>query len=98
MLELIEVPLGLQELLKVLLEMAVVFLLTQLAKSGFDFSGYKSQIVAALFASAMVVIDAVLAKVPASLEGIVAALLNLLLVVLGSFGAYKLYRQFFPKK
>lgn len=95
---LVEVPVPLQALLQVGIEIAIVFLLTQLAKAGFDFSGYKAQLVAAVFGAVMVIVNSLLAKVPANLEGIVGALLNLLVVVLGSFGVYKLYRQFVPKK
>jgi hypothetical protein len=94
---LIELPLELQELLKILIEVGVVFVLTQLAKSGLDLSGYKSQFTAALFTALMVVVDALLAKVPLSLEGIVAALLNLAVVLFAAFGAYKVYRQYVPK-
>ena len=95
---LVEVPVELQSLIQIGIEVAVVFILTQLAKAGFDFSGYKAQIVAAVFSAVMVFANALLAKVPANLEGIVGALLNLLVVVLGSFGVYKIYRQFVPKK
>ncbi len=90
---LVEVPVPLQALLQIGIEIAIVFLLTQLAKLGFDFSGYKAQLVASFFSAAMVVINALLARVPVSLEGIVGALLNLVVVVLGSFGVYKLYKQ-----
>ena len=90
---LVEVPVPLQALIQVGIEIGIVFLLTQLAKLGFDFSGYKAQLVAAFFSAVMVVLNSLLAKVPASLEGIVGALLNLLVVVLGSFGVYKLYKQ-----
>ena len=95
---LVEVPVELQSLILIGIEVAVVFILTQLAKAGFDFSGYKAQLVAALFGAVMVIVNSLLAKVPANLEGIVGALLNLLVVVLGSFGVYKIYRQFVPKK
>ena len=90
---LVEVPVPLQALIQVGIEIGIVFLLTQLAKLGFDFSGYKAQLVAAFISAVMVVLNSLLAKVPASLEGIVGALLNLLVVVLGSFGVYKLYKQ-----
>jgi hypothetical protein len=90
---LIEIPVALQALIQIGVEIAVVFLLTQLAKLGFDFSGYKAQLVAAFFGAVMVVVNSLLARVPANLESIVAALLNLLVVVLGSFGVYKLYKQ-----
>ena len=95
---LVEVPVELQSLIQIGIEFVAVFLLTQLAKAGFDFSGYKAQITAAVFSAVMVFANALLAKVPANLEGIVGALLNLLVVVLGSFGVYKIYRQFVPKK
>ena len=95
---LVEVPVELQALIQVGIEIAIVFLLTQLAKAGFDFSGYKAQITAAVFSAVMVFVNALLAKVPASYESLAGALLNLLVVVLGSFGVYKLYRQFVPKK
>lgn len=91
---LIEVPVELQALIQVGIEIGVVFLLVQLAKLGFDFSGYKSQIVAALVGAVMVIVQSLLAKVPANLEGIVLALLNLLVVVLGAFGVHALYKRF----
>lgn len=91
---LIEVPVELQALIQLGIEIGVLFLLVQLAKLGFDFSGYKSQIVAALFGAVMVILQAVFAKVPANLEGLVAALLNLLVVVLGAFGVHALYKRF----
>jgi len=96
--QLISVPVELQALIQVGVEIAVVFVLTQLLKLGFDFSGYKAQIVAALVGAVMVIVNSLLAKVPASLEGIVGALLNLLVVVLGAFGVYKVYRSLRPKK
>lgn len=95
---LVQVPVELQSLIQIGIEIGIVFVLTQLAKAGFDFSGYKAQLVAAVFGAVMVIVNALLAKVPANLEGIVGALLNLLVVVLGSFGVYKLYRQYVPKK
>ena len=90
---LIEVPPALQSLIQIGVEILVVFLLTQAAKLGFDFSGYKAQLVAGLFGAVMFVINSLLARVPANLESIVGALLNLLVVVLGSFGVYQLYKQ-----
>ena len=90
---LVEVPVELQSLIQLGVEIAVVFVLTQLSKAGLDFSGYKAQLVAALFAAVMVVVNVLLSKVPLSLESIVTALLNLLVVVLGAFGVYKLYKQ-----
>lgn len=93
----IEVPVELQSLIQIGIEIVVIFLLTQLAKAGFDFSGYKAQLVAAMFGAVMVILNTLLAKVPANLESIVGALLNLLVVVLGSFGVYKLYSAYLRK-
>jgi hypothetical protein len=98
MLSLLELPLELQALLKLGIEIAVVFVLTQAAKYlPFDVSGYKAQIVAALFSAAMVMINGFLAQVPAGLESLVVALLNLVVILLGSFGLYKVYRKVYPK-
>lgn len=97
--QLLELPVELQEILKLAIEVGVVFLLTELSKRvGIELGGYKSQVTAAVFAAVMVVVNGFLAKVPASFESVAAALLNLLVVVLASFGTYKLYRQKFPKK
>lgn len=85
-------------MLKIAIEIGVAFMLTQLSKAiGIELEQYKSQVVVAVFAAIMVIVNALLAKVPASLEGIVAALLNLAVVVLAAFGTYKVYRQFVPK-
>lgn len=94
---LLSLPVELQDLLQIGIEIGVVFVLTELAKRGFDFSGYKAQIAAAVLGALMVVVNSLLAKVPASLEGIVAALLNLLVVVLASFGVYELYKKYVRK-
>lgn len=93
-----EIPIELQNLLTVGVEIVVVFLLTQLAKTGFNFDGYKAQIVAAIVSALLVVIQSALAKIPAEFVPLAGALLNVLVVLLGSFGLYKLYRQKFPKQ
>jgi hypothetical protein len=96
--ELLELPLELQALLKLGIEVAVVFVLTQVSKYlPFDVSGYKAQLVAALFSAAMVVINGFFAQIPANFEGLAVALLNLVVILLGSFGLYKVYRKAFPK-
>jgi len=95
---LIEIPVELQSLIQIGIEIVVVFLLTQLAKLGLDLQGHKAAVTAALFSAVTVILNALLAKVPLNLEGIVSALLNLLVVVLGAFGLYKQYRRMFPKK
>lgn len=98
MLELISLPVELQEVLLRALEIAAVFALTQLSKYlPFDISGYKAEIVAALFAAIMVIVNGFLSQVPAGLENLVAALLNLVVILLGSYGMHKVYRRVYPK-
>lgn len=94
---LLELPLELQALLKTGIEIVVVFVLTELTKHGFNFEGYKAQLVASLFSAAIVVVNYALGLVPAGYEGIAAAILNLVVVLLGAFGLYKAYRTRFPK-
>ena len=94
----IELPLELQTLLKLGVEMLVVFILTQLAKYGFDFSGYKAKWVAAFFSAALAGINYLFGLIPASYEGVAIAILQLIVVLLGAFGVYKAYRFAFPKQ
>ena len=96
---LIELP----EPLKALLLIAVTFVVTQLLKLlgdaiKVDLSGYTAQIASAVVAAVLVVANALLAKIPLEYEPIVTAVLNLVVVLLGSWGSYKLYRQLVPKK
>lgn len=72
---------------------AVVFILTQLTKGGLDLSGYQVQIVAAVYGAIIVVINELLAKVPASAEGVATALLNLIVAVLGAYGLHTVYKS-----
>ena len=88
-----ELPVELQSLLALGVASLVTFVLTQLAKFGFDFSGYKSQLVAALVSAVIVVINALLAKIPADFSGIVTAAFQVLVIVLGAFGIHGLYKQ-----
>jgi len=78
-------------------QIAVVFLFTQLAKWGLNFEGYTAQVVASVTGAVVVFINALLQHVSPNLEGIVAMVFNVLVIVLGSFGTYKLYRQAYPK-
>jgi len=94
---LLELPLELQAILKTGIEIVVVFVLTELTKYGLNFEGYKAQLVASLFSAAIVVVNYALGLVPAGYEGIAAAILNLVVVLLGAFGLYKAYRTRFPK-
>ena len=96
---LVELPLELQDILISVIGIVVVFLLTELSKLlKTDLSGYAAQVTAAIWSAAFVVIKVLLAKVPADFEGIAAAVLQLIVVLLGAFGVYKVYRQRFPRK
>jgi len=88
-----ELPVELQTLIQYGLEIFVTFALTQLAKAGFDFSGYKSQLVAAFFAAVMAIAGALIGKVPADFQNILGVVLQLVVVVLGAFGVHGLYKQ-----
>lgn len=97
--QIVELPIDLQNFLLLSLQIVVVFALTQLSKwLKADLSGYAAQVTAALFSAVMVVVNVLLSKIPLNLEGIAAALLNLIVVLIGAFGLYKVYRQQFPKK
>ena len=96
---LVELPVELQDVILLAVQIAVVFALTQLSKLlKADLSGYAAQVTAALFAAVMVVVNVLLAKIPVNLESIAAALFQLVVVLLGAFGLYKVYRQRVPKK
>lgn len=94
----IELPQG----LPILLGIAVTVLVTQLLKKlsaflNYDLSGYQAQVTAAIVGSVLVLVNAVLSNVPAEFVPIVNQLLVLLVVVLGSFGAYKVFLANSPK-
>jgi len=91
---LIQVPVELVALIQVGVGIAVTWLFTQLIKVGLDFSGYKVQVVAAIVGAIVVALNALLAKIPPSLEALAGGLLNLLVIVLGSFGVAQLVHQY----
>jgi len=96
--EAVTFPDQLQPWVKLGVEIAVVFLFTQLAKVGLNFEGYTAQVVAAITSAVIVAINAALSGITGNVETIVSILFNILVVVLGSFGTYKLYRQARPKE
>lgn len=86
----------LPEELKALIAIAVTVVVTQglkwlSAQINFDLSGYSAQVAAALVGAVLVFINASLTNVPAELAPIVNQVLVLIVVVLGSFGAYKVF-------
>lgn len=89
---LIQIPDEIKALLAVIVTMLVTEALKAIgAKLGIDLSGYSAQITAALVGSVLVLANALLMKVPAEFAPIVQSLFGLLVVVLGSFGAYKVF-------
>jgi len=92
----VELPDELQQLLAVAAGIAATFILTQFAKVlKTDLSGWKAQLTATIITAAMVVINAVLSKIPPNFESIATAVMQLIVVLLGAFG---LYRVLMPKK
>jgi hypothetical protein len=88
---LIEMPVELKALLGVFVTMFVTQALKWFSESlNVDLSGYSAQVTAALVGSILVLINAALTNVPAELAPIVQSVLGLIVVVLGSFGAYNL--------
>ena len=89
---LVELPNELKALLAVLITVAVTEVLKVIGKSlNIDLSGYAAQVTAALVGAVLVLVNAIFTNVPAELAPIVQSLLGLVVVVLGSFGAYKLF-------
>ncbi len=86
----IELPNELKALLGIILTMIVTEILKWLGgKLNVDLSGYAAQVTASLVGAVLVLINAVFSNVPAEFAPIVQSLLGLVVVVLGSFGAYK---------
>jgi len=86
----IELPNELKALLGIMLTMIVTEILKWLGgKLNVDLSGYAAQVTASLVGAVLVLINAVFSNVPAEFAPIVQSLLGLVVVVLGSFGAYK---------
>jgi len=76
--------------LGIILTMIVTEILKWLGgKLNVDLSGYAAQVTASLVGAVLVLINAVFSNVPAEFAPIVQSLLGLVVVVLGSFGAYK---------
>lgn len=88
---LVELPDPLKAMLAVAVTIAVTQLLKILSEAlRFDLSGYTAQVSSAIVASILVLVNAGLSHVPAGFEQIV----NALLVLLASWGGYKLLKQF----
>ena len=84
----------LPEELKALIAIAVTFAVTQAlkwlsAKMDYSLEGYAAQITAALVSASMVLVNALLIKIPAEFAPIANQVLALVVVVLASKGLYK---------
>ena len=84
----------LPEELKALLAIGITLIVTQAlkaasAKVGFDLSGHAAEVTAALVGAVLVLINGLLAQIPVEFASIAQSLLGLVVVVLGSYGAYK---------
>jgi len=83
--------------LKALLAIGITVVVTEILKAlssklNYDLSGYSAQITASIVGAVLVLANAVLTNVPAELAPVVSQLLVLVVVVLGSFGAYKVIK------
>lgn len=59
-----------------------------------DLSGYAAQVTSAVVASVLVLVNALLGHIPSEFAPIANAILNLVVVLLTSWGAYKAFKQF----
>jgi hypothetical protein len=88
----VELPAELKTLLAIAITVVVTEILKFLgAKLNVDLSGYAAQVTAALVGSVLVMINAAFSNIPAELAPIVNQVLVLVVIVLGSFGAYKVF-------
>jgi len=89
---LVELPAELKTLLAIGVTVVVTELLKKLgAALNVDLSGYAAQVTAAIVGAVLVLVNALLSNVPAEAAPIVSQVLVLIVVVLGSFGAYKVF-------
>jgi len=92
---LVELPDPLKMLLLAFVTVAVTQALKWLGSVlNFDLSGYSAQVASAVVASILVLVNALLSHIPAEFEPIANSLLNLIVVLLTSWGAYKAVKQF----
>ncbi len=89
----------LPEPIKALILMAFTLAVTEALKLAsaalkYDLSGYAAQVTSALVAATLIVINAVFSHIPAEVAPIANSVLDLIVVLLGSWGAYKTIRQF----
>lgn len=71
----------------------VAFVLTQLTKRGLDLSGYQSKFTAGLFSAVLVIVNALLTKVPADSVNIVESALQIVVILFGAAGIHGLIKS-----
>ncbi len=89
----VEIPNELKALLAIGITVVVTEILKGLSsKLNVDLSGYAAQITASVVGAILVLINAALTNVPVELLPVINQLFVLVVVVLGSFGAYKVIK------
>ena len=89
----VEIPNELKALLAIGITVVVTEVLKALSgKLNVDLSGYAAQITASIVGAILVLINAALTNVPVELVPVINQVFVLVVVVLGSFGAYKVIK------
>ena len=89
----VEIPNELKALLAIGITVVVTEILKALSgKLNVDLSGYAAQITASIVGAILVLVNAALTNVPVELAPIINQVFVLVVVVLGSFGAYKVIK------
>jgi len=89
----VEIPNELKALLAIGITVVVTEILKALSgKLNVDLSGYAAQITASIVGAILVLINAALTNVPVELVPVINQVFVLVVVVLGSFGAYKVIK------
>jgi len=89
----VEIPNELKALLAIGITVVVTEILKALSgKLNVDLSGYAAQITASIVGAILVLVNAALTNVPVELVPIINQVFVLVVVVLGSFGAYKVIK------
>jgi len=91
---LVALPQALQFLILTIVTVIVTEALKALSSAlKYDLSGYAAQVASAIVASILVIISAVFSHIPAEFAPVANRVLSLIVVLLGSWGAYKAMRQ-----
>lgn len=91
-----DVVIQLPDEIKAFLAVFVTLFVTELLKIvgeklGVNLSGYAAQLTASTVAAILVLINALFSNIPAEFIPVAQSLMGLVVVILGSFGAYKVF-------